>query len=114
MDLDAKTNARNKMGSLIVLRLWTRASAIPIQLVRALEELHGALVFLSFLTRPKSPQISTLPGLRIYLSRIQPVFSGSQFSDHAYCAAIALPVQLDRLPAGPTNSTYPRFSRKLK
>jgi hypothetical protein len=59
--------------------------------VRALEELHGALMFLGCLARAKGTQVSSLAGLLIFLSRIQPIFPGFQFPNHAYNDAIALP-----------------------
>jgi hypothetical protein len=48
----------------------------------ALEILHGALVFFGLLARVEGPQIATFTGLRIYLARIEPVFTRLKFSDH--------------------------------
>jgi hypothetical protein len=47
-----------------------------------LEKLHCLLVFLCLRLRGECAEISSLPGFRIFLAGIQPVFAGFQFSDH--------------------------------
>jgi hypothetical protein len=48
----------------------------------AFEELHRAFVLLSLGARSEGAEISTSPGLRILLPRIQPVLTGRQLSNH--------------------------------
>ena len=47
-----------------------------------LEVLHGALVLLRRRARFERAEVAALAGLRIDPAGIEPVFAGSQFSDH--------------------------------
>jgi hypothetical protein len=49
----------------------------------ALEELHGALVFLGRCTRGERSEVSTPAGLSVLLSRIKTIFAGFELSDHS-------------------------------
>jgi hypothetical protein len=48
------------------------------------EELHGPLVLFGGLARFESSEVPPLAGLRIFFTRIKPVFSGTKFSDHTF------------------------------
>jgi hypothetical protein len=49
----------------------------------ALEVLDSTLVFFSLLSRTEGPKVLAPSGLRVFLSRIQPVLAGTQFPNHA-------------------------------
>jgi hypothetical protein len=59
-----------------------RPSAVSVKrcrglsLTSALEVLDSALVFFGLLSRTESPEVPALAGLRVFLSRIQPVLAG--------------------------------------
>jgi hypothetical protein len=52
------------------------------QILAPLKVLNGSFVFLCLRLRGERAEISSLLGFRILLAGIQPVFAGSQFSDH--------------------------------
>jgi len=51
------------------------------------EILHGAFVLLGGGAGAEGAEIAAFAGLRIYLARIEPVFSGRQFADHGVSSA---------------------------
>jgi hypothetical protein len=44
--------------------------------------LNGSFVFLCLRLRSERAEISSLPGFRIFLARIQSILAGLQFPDH--------------------------------
>ena len=48
-----------------------------------LEILHRAFVLFGRRARLEGAEIAALAGLRVRLARIEPVFAGSEFADHA-------------------------------
>jgi hypothetical protein len=59
-----------------------------------LEELHGALVLLRRGTARKRAEIAPPAGLRIFLSRIEPVFAGRELANHDGLSLIGVPLRL--------------------
>jgi hypothetical protein len=53
-----------------------------------LKVLNGSFVFLCLCLRRERAEISSLPGFRIFLARIQPIFAGLEFSDHKGFSAL--------------------------
>jgi len=62
-----------------------------LSLAGALEVLDSAFVFFGLLSRTESPEVLTPSGLRVFLSRIQPVLAGFQFPYHGFFGATELP-----------------------
>ena len=64
---------------------WRPRAAIPgfRSELMSLEILNGSFVFLCLCFRRERAEVSSLPGFRILLARIQPILPGFQFPDHA-------------------------------
>jgi hypothetical protein len=71
-----------------------------------LEVLNGAFVSFGRFPRAESSEIPPLPRLGVPLSRIQPEFSGFQFSNHPTSVAGFLPLNLTKHATGESNPFF--------
>jgi hypothetical protein len=76
----------------------------------ALEILNRAFVFLRSSLCIERSEISSFPGLRIFLSRVQPILAGFQFPDHVDSSALRMYANLALVTA----TEYSQRVRKLR